>query len=66
MTNSELNDKLGNPVQQDYYDQIIKIWMENTDDWFDMKNFLIALIRVQKNLFNYFVNWTQERFEEVE
>ena len=66
MTNSELNDKLGNPVQQDYYDQIIKIWMENTDDWFDMKNFLIALIRVHKNLFNYFVNWTQERFEEVE
>ena len=66
MTNSELNDKLGNPVQQDYYDQIIKIWMENTDDWFDMKNFLIALIRVQKNLFNYFVNWTQERFEEVQ
>jgi|TARA_Y100000310_G_C20389639_1_gene672134 hypothetical protein len=66
MTNSELNDKLGNPVQQDYYDQIIKIWMENTDDWFDMKNFLIALIRVHKNLFNYFVNWTQEKFEEVE
>jgi len=66
MANNELDDKLGNPVQQEYYDQIIKIWMENTDDWYDMSNFLMALIQVHKNLFNYFVNSTQETFEEAE
>jgi len=56
--------KFTNPVQQQYYDAIWKLFKENTDDWYDMNNFIIACMAVVEDVFRQFADWTIKIFKE--
>ena len=40
-----------NKVQEDYYNKFNKIWAGGVDDWFDMNNFMFALLAFVKDNF---------------
>ena len=48
-----------NPVQKEYYDQLNKIWAGGIDDWFDMNNFMFALLAFVKDKFHDFSFFTE-------
>ena len=54
-----MKDKLDNPVQKQYYEDFQQIWASGIDDWFDMNNFMIALLAFVKDSFHNFSFFTE-------